>query len=146
MQVLDRIRYLLTSAAAPAALQPLLSLLGELALGGADVAHAICDMPGLVSFKFVTSLVKRLPLVIALLCPRCGRHCHARKTADRRVCKWSPRTLSNPVTLPACDTSGSCVNLHIYLTCTDGGLEEGLGPAVALAAPQWHSSEQVCRW
>ena len=48
LQVLDRIKYLLTSAAAPAALQPLLALLSDLARGGADVAHAICDTPGLV--------------------------------------------------------------------------------------------------
>ena len=75
VQVLDRIKYLLTSAAAPAALQPLLSLLGELALGGADVAHAICEMPGLVSSSLMTSCEKGLLLSISLLCPCCGRHC-----------------------------------------------------------------------
>ena len=50
--MLDRIRYLLTSAAAPAALEPILALLGDLALGGADVAHAICDTSGLVIYRF----------------------------------------------------------------------------------------------
>ena len=48
-QVLERLKYLLTSAAAPAALEPSLALLGDLALGGADVACAIADTPGLVS-------------------------------------------------------------------------------------------------
>lgn len=39
----------MTSAAAPAALEPCLHLLGNLALGGADVAYAICHTSQLVS-------------------------------------------------------------------------------------------------
>jgi len=58
--VLDRIKYLLTSAAAPAALEPTLALLGDLALGGVDVAHAICDTPGLVIHQYLHAPVEQI--------------------------------------------------------------------------------------
>ena len=64
--MLERITYLLTSAASPAALEPCLGLLGNLALGGADVAYAICHTPQLVRSAVYFIICKHTTLALVV--------------------------------------------------------------------------------
>ena len=77
--MLERITYLLTSAASPAALEPCLGLLGNLALGGADVAYAICHTPQLVrnAVYFIPKKTHSLAVVVCVAVHFCVTICFA---------------------------------------------------------------------
>jgi hypothetical protein len=63
-KVLSRADYLLRTGMAFGALEPLLALLHSIALGGGDMARAICAEPGLVQQPWHTPFIVIFVLVL----------------------------------------------------------------------------------